>query len=369
MASPGTSFLKLVWEKVPLFALVAVSSLATLLAQQRAVASWEGLPLSIRIANSLVAYVAYIGKTIWPSGLAVFYPHPLSTLPVWKVAGAGLLLAGVSCLVLLRARRQPYLAVGWLWYLGTLVPVIGVVQVGAQSMADRYMYVPLIGLAIMISWGIPDLVTRWRIQRIALPLSAATVLAALMIVTWSQLGHWHDSVALFQRALDVTDNNYVAHSSLGSALAERGKIAEAIDHLSQAIRIKPSYSQGHYSLGFTLAGQGRNVEAIAHFSEALRIRPDYAEAHNNLGVLLAGQGKIAAAIADFSEALRLKPDYPDAHNNLGSLLAGEGKSAEAIAHFSEALRLKPGHAEARNNLERALDASKQGHPGSLPQKP
>ncbi|MFH1673236.1 MAG: hypothetical protein ABIF87_07410 [Pseudomonadota bacterium] len=235
-----TPVIRLIWEKVPLFAFTAISSVVTFYAQQAggAVADLDKLPLTIRITNALVSYVGYMGKMIWPQRLAVFYPHEGMPL-VWQAILACLLLVGISVFVIREARRLPYLATGWLWYLGTLVPVIGIVQVGAQSMADRYTYVPLIGLFIIVSWGAADLMKRWRYQRHTLSISAGVVLLALAIGTWSQARHWQNSVALFTHALEVTSDNYLAHYNLGKAYGELGRFQEEFKEYQEAIRINP----------------------------------------------------------------------------------------------------------------------------------
>ena len=343
--------LRLVLEKVPFFALAAVSSFLTFLAQRGggAVASLGLLPLETRVANALVSYVSYIGKMIWPYRLAVFYPYP-ETFPMWQVAGAGLLLGCVSFLVILAARRRPYLMVGWLWYLGTLVPVIGLVQVGEQAMADRYTYMPLIGLFIMIAMGVPDMLSGWRYRRIGMAISAGLLLSIFMIVTWLQVRYWQNGVTLFEHSLEVTANNSISQFSLGIALDDQGKTDEAIAHYTEALRIKPDNVEAHYNLGIALAQRGKNQEAVAHFTEALQIKPDHANAHNNLGLILAQQGKTPEAIAHYKEALRIDPNNADAHNNLGIILGRQGKTQEAIAHYTEALRIDPDNADAHNNL-------------------
>jgi tetratricopeptide (TPR) repeat protein len=356
-SSPQRSFLlRLFWEKVPFFVLAAVSSAVTFLVQQSsgALKSVEVFPLSIRIANGLVSYVSYIYKMIWPQHLAVFYPHPGSSLPMWLAGAAGLLLLGISVAVMRAGRRHPYLAVGWLWYLGTLVPVIGLVQVGLQAMADRYTYVPLIGLFIMIAWGIPELTRGWRNGRVVLRMAAGSLLAALMVCTWMQLRHWRNNVTLFEHALNTTTNNYLAHDSLGNTLAQQGKIGEAIGHYSAALRIKPNFVNSHNNLGLALLHRGDVEQAITHFSAALRYQSDSPEAYNNMGLAMARQGHVDRAIDHYSTAVRLKPDYPQAHNNLGNALASQGKFDQAISHYSEALRIKPEDAEAHSNLANVL---------------
>jgi len=258
------------------------------------------------------------------------------------------------------ARRRSYLLMGWLWYLGTLVPVIGLVQVGAQSMADRYSYVPLIGLFVVIGWGVPDLIARWRIRRAVLYVSGATLLLGLIISSWLQVRHWRNQLALFEHAAAVTTNNYLAHNELGNALAERGRLQEAISHYSESLRIKPDQVKPLYNLGHVLARQGRFDEAIIHYSQVLQIKPDYAEAHNNRGYALHRQGRLNEAITSYRKALQIKSDFPEAHYNLGLALQRQGKVDEAIAHYSEAVRLKPDYGTAHRKLAFALrQASKR----------
>ncbi|MBW1896674.1 MAG: glycosyltransferase family 39 protein, partial [Deltaproteobacteria bacterium] len=237
---PKSSFFHLLLEKVPFLVLSAVSCIVAYTAQAHggAIKSSGVFSIDVRIANALISYVSYLEKTFWPHHLAVFYPHP-GTWPVWQIAGAGLLLVSISALVLLGMRKKPYLTLGWFWYLGTLVPVIGLVQVGIHAMADRYTYVPLIGVFIMIAWGLQDIAKRWRPQRVVLGLSAAAVICAFTISSARQLNHWQNSSTLFQHALNVTEDNYGAHNNLGLALAQRGKLDEAIDHYLRALEIKP----------------------------------------------------------------------------------------------------------------------------------
>jgi len=347
---------RLVLEKIPFFTLSAFSSFLAYIAAASVgtVESLESASLMMRLANGLTAYVSYIGKMLWPQNLAVFYPHPGSSLPGWQAIGAGLLLACVSIAVIRAARRHPYLPVGWLWYLGTLVPVIGLVQVGAQAIADRYTYVPLIGLFIMIAWGAFDLVKGWRHRQVGLTLSAGLLLFGFTTCTWLQVHHWKNSTTLFQHALRLNSQNYLAHNNLGAALLKQGKIEEGVLHYTRALEINPNYWLAHSNLGGYLVGQGDVEQAMRHCSEAVRLKPDSPEAHNNLGLALVLQGRIEEAITHYSEALRLKPDSPEAHNNLGLALVLQGRIEEAITHYSEALRLKPEHADAHRNLGLAL---------------
>jgi tetratricopeptide (TPR) repeat protein len=339
-------------EKTPFFALAAVSGFVTFIVQKSggAVRALEIYPFNIRITNAMVSYFRYISKMIWPQNLAVFYPHLGQSLPMWQSVLAGLLLVVVSIVVIRAGRRQPYLPVGWFWYVGTLVPVIGLVQVGAQAMADRYTYVPLIGLFIMIAWGVSDLVGSQRYGKPALTLAAASLLSALIVSTFLQVKHWKNSLTLLEHTLSVTDRNYLAHNNLGNAIAELGRIEEAIDHFTEAVNIRPNFSKAHNNLGNALSRQGKNQEAIRHFYKALEVEPNFPGFHLNLGNALENQGKIEGAISHYSKALQLKPDFAEAYFNLGNLLAKHGKMDEAISHFSTALQIKPDFAEAHNSL-------------------
>ncbi len=377
---------QLVLEKVPLFALAAVVGVVTFLAQQGGgtVRSLAAHPIPARIANALLSYVFYLGQMIWPIDLAVFYPYPRG-FPWWQVLVAGLLLALLSLFSVRLSGRAPYVIVGWLWYLGTLVPVIGLVQVGAQARADRYTYLPLIGISLALAWGVPALVARWRYRNISLAVVASAVLAALAVTSAMQVRHWADSEKLFEHALRATRDNDIAHynlglglasqgrtfeaidhflaavridprfadahNNLGNALEHQGRTAEAIRHYEEALRIDPAMASAHYNLGLALARRGDTIRAIVHFNEALRIRPAYAQAHNNLGIVLIDLGRTTAAIDHFTEALRIDPDSATAHYNLGVVLASQGKHEQAIAHFAEALRIDPAHADARRKLD------------------
>jgi Tfp pilus assembly protein PilF len=344
------------WEKVPLLIIAAASSVVTFIAQQGsgAVASLE-LPLDARISNALVSYVGYIWKMLWPSRLAMFYPHP-EVLPLWKVVGASLVLVTVSVLALRTAKKRPYVTVGWLWYLGTLVPVAGLVQVGGHGMADRYTYIPLIGLFVIIAWGVSDLVVSRRSLRTGIASTCALVLSIFTLVTNSQVGYWSNSITLYEHTLDVTSGNFIVHNNLGSVLLKRDRAAEAIAHFSEAIRIRPDFELAHFNLGFALAKQGKLDEASERFAEAIRLRPDFAEAHNDLGNVYYLKGRFTDAITRYSEATRLEPDHLEAHYNLGMLLLARGMRDEAAQHFSEALRIRPGFAAAEEKLAEALRA-------------
>ncbi len=348
--------LRLVLEKLPFVALATASSVVTFAVQLHggAVAAVDALPLEVRVANALVSYAAYLGKMIYPAGLVIFYPHV--PLPAWQVVGAGLALVAGSLLVIRLAPRRPWLLVGWLWYVVTLLPVIGLVQVGDLAMADRYTYVPLIGPFIMLAWSAAELARRRPAWRSMLAASAGVLLAGCAVATGLQLRYWRSSMTLFEHAVEVIPDSYVAQLSLGNALAEQGRLDDAIAHYSAALRVKPDLAKAHGNLGVILARQGKLEEAVAHYAEALRLNPDLPETHNNLGAALAERGRIEEAIAHYDRALRLRPDYPDAHTNLGMALEAQGKIDLAIAHYAEALRLDPDHPGARLNLNRALAA-------------
>ncbi len=350
---------RLAWEKWPFFVLTAASCVVTFIAQEQsgAVASLATNSLPGRLGNAAVAYVQYLGLTVYPVNLAVIYPLP-KEIPWGEVTGAVAVLA-VICGLVWQARRQcPYLLVGWLWYLGMLVPVIGLVQVGTQALADRYTYLPLIGVFLGITFWVTDLAQRWRPRSIILIPVTVAVLGACLVATARQLRYWRDSERLYQHTLAITENNYIAHSNLGAALGEKGRMAEAISQFQEAIRLQPDFADAHYDLGTVLDKEGRIAEAISQFQEAIRLKPDYAGAHNNLGVAFGKQGQIAEAISQFQEAIRLKPDFASAHYDLGTALDQEGRIAEAISQFQEAVRLKPDDADAHYNLGIAL--GKQG---------
>ena len=346
----------LVKEKLPLFGMAAACLLITYLALERdeALYSLATLPFGARLANALVAYVAYIKMMFWPTGLAVIYPHPGATLPLWQPVAAAVVLVAISLLVMMGGRRWPYGVTGWFWYLGTLVPVVGLVQAGEQAMADRYTYLPLIGLFLIIAWGVADFVNGRLERKIAMALVAGVVLSLLFVGARVQVGYWRNSITLFEQTLRVTSDNHVAHNSLGGALAKRGKRDEAVAQYREALRIKPSYTRARSNLGLLLTEQGKLDEAIAHFSRVLEIRPNYASAHNNLGLALARQRDLPRAVAHYTESLRLRPDNEKAHNNLGLALAEQGKLPEALAHYAESLRLRPDYEKAHNNLGIAL---------------
>jgi Flp pilus assembly protein TadD len=347
------SFVRLVREKIPFFALAATASAATLVVQKGAILSAENMPMGARVGNTLISYCRYLGKIFWPTDLSIFYPHH-KYWPLEQVLLAASFLGGVSVLLFLMRRRWPFLLMGWLWFVGTLVPVIGLVQVGGQAMADRYTYLPSLGLFIIIIWGAYELTWRWRYHVIISSVAGSVAIILCLCVTSQQLEYWQDSETLFEHALAVTEDNYVAHNNLGLALEKKGQTDEAIRQYQEAIRLTPGFAEAHNNLGIALQNQGQLDEARSQFQEALRLEPNNAEIHNNLGASLSETGQTDQAIGQLQEALRLAPDNSDAHNNLGKALGMKGQTDEAIGQFREALRLNPGFAEAHNNLGIAL---------------
>jgi len=345
-----TKISRLLIEKVPYLTISAAASVIVFKVQHSAgaVLSVDSIPLATRASNALISYVVYLGTIFWPSGLAMFYPYPPS-LPAWQIAGAAVILVVISALVIPR----PYLTVGWLWYLGTLVPVIGLVQVGLQARADRYTYIPTIGISIMLAWGMAEIMERWPRFRFSLSVVSVVVCAAWLAVTWTQVQYWRNSVALFEHAIASTDNNFIAHLNLGTVLAEQGHTKEALRHLYASVEEKPDHNDGHDTLGAVLGQLGRTDEAAAQFAQAIRIQPNDSEAHCNLGNVLLAQGKVADAASEFRAALGVAPDFVTAHFGLGAALLNLGQTDEAIAQFTEALRLDPNMSPARDALNKA----------------
>jgi protein O-mannosyl-transferase len=340
----------LVKEKLPFFALSVLSCVATVIAQKQAIEPISTFPLSSRAGNALVAYVVYIGKFIYPSQLAPFYPLHKDGPEAWQVLDAILLLAALTVGAYMARRRQPYLLFGWLWYLGTLVPVIGIFQVGLQAYADRYTYLPEIGLCVAGTWAAVDLAGRRRFSRMALGGIASVILCALLVSARRQTAYWRDSETLWRHTLGCTAGNYLAHYELGMVMLYQGRIDEAIAQYQAALQINPSYAAAYNNLGNTLLMEGRTGEAIAQFGELLKINPSSAEAHYNLGNALSSQGRTDEAIAEYRAALQLNPSYALAHNNLGKALIEQGKEGEAIEQMEQAVALQPASAETRNNL-------------------
>jgi Flp pilus assembly protein TadD len=351
---------RLILEKLPLFGLAVAAGVATLFAQKVAIQPFEQISLPLRVGNALISYVTYLGQMFWPSGLALLYPLTAGGVGVSKVVPSLVVLAGISTGVFV-LRRRPYLLTGWLWYLIMLVPVIGIVQVGAQARADRYTYLPQIGLYLLLTWATADLCAGWRYRRVMLGGGATIILIALIFCARAQTSYWRTSESLWTHTLVCTSDNLIAHNNLGKALLKKGSVEEAIPHFQRALQIMPDNAEAWYNLGDALLKKGNVDEAISHFQRALQIKPDYVEAHNNLGNALFKKGNVNEAIAHYQKALQIKPDYAEIHNNLGIALAkahgdyanklvGMGRDDEAMVEFREALELFPDYAEARHDL-------------------
>jgi len=362
-APVAVSIRQCILEKVPLLILSAIACVTVYVVQQLTgtVKSFVEYPLTWRIGNALVAYTVYIGKMFWPCHLAIFYPHPGGNLSAWQITTAIFLLAIITIGAISKRKQCPYLTVGWLWYLGTLVPVIGLVQVGLQAYADRYTYIPLIGLFIAVAWGIPDIFARLYYRKAVLSSSAVLLLLALGVMAWHQVGYWRNNITLYRHATVVVRNNWWAHNNLGIAYYYGGELDKASVHFREALRIRPIFQGALSGMGAVLLAQGELDEAIKYLRDALQLKPDFpgayvylAQAHTNLGVALAKKGRLDEAIKHHFEALRIMPNFPDGHRNLGVALDQKGETAKAVEHFAEAVRLKPDYLSAHLQLGHSL---------------
>ena len=349
-------FYRLVLEKVPFLVLSAASSVVTFVVQRSygAVARSDLLPLNTRMANAFISYLAYIGKTIWPSNLAVFYPHQGDKLAMWEGIVAGLLLVGISIFVIKLARTRRYLLVGWFWYIGTLVPVIGLVQVGEQAMSDHYTYVPMTGIFIAVAWGAAELSGQWYYRKIALRVLAVITLIAMSLCARTQVGHWRNDFALFEHAVEVTKDNYKMYNTLGSAFLSQGNLDEAIRQYRKAMQVNPRYAESYNNLGYLFQSQGKLDEAISQYRQALQIRPNSVETHYNLANALQSLGRLDEAISHYNQVLQVKPDDTDTHHNIAVAFQTQGRLNEAISHYQQVLRIEPDDAETHNSLGYAL---------------
>ncbi len=319
----ASKLLSLILEKIPFLMLSAGSICISMLSvrQSNIVISGKSISVFLRLANALVSYVAYIKKMVWPSNLAIYYPYPKS-LGFWETTGSGIFLGSITVLFLFLVRKKPYFAVGWFWYLGTLVPVIGLIQAGLwPAMADRFVYVPLIGLFIIVSWGGADIVSKTGYQKTICAFFGGTACIALAFCTWLQLHYWKDSYVLFEHAVHVTDNNCIAHSGLGAAFDARGRLDEAISQYYKALKTCPDDGLTHYGLGLAMAKQGNGKGAIYHFKFSLRIEPDNAEAYYNLGKVFLKQKMVDKGIENLQQALYINPDMTQTLYNLAWIRA------------------------------------------------
>jgi len=349
---------RLLVEKIPFLLCSVAAGVVTLCIQGPYAKTLAQIPFLLRIENVVVSYWRYIGKLFWPTKLAFLYPYP-DAVPWWEAANAAAGLILVTVLAILAARRWPYLFVGWFWYLVTLVPVIGLIQVGRQSLADRYTYLPQIGLLILIAWGTNDLLSRRPVSRAIVTAAGVACACVLGGLTRHQLGFWRNSATLFERALQVTEKNSLAHHNLGCALLKQGKSDDAIAHFRKAIEYEPRYDEAHYNLAMALRLQGKLEEALPHYAEAVRLAPRSAPWRDEYGLVLARLGRESEAIAQFTDALRIDPNFAEAHNDLGVALANQGKLDDAIRHFTKAVQAKPDYQEAKDNLQRALTSRSQ----------
>ena len=327
-------------EKVPLFILSAASSAVTVHTQQGSLATLAAVSAGRRVGNALVSYLIYLGKMFWPAKLAAFYPLP-GTVPLWKTLAAGALLAAVTALAVWRLRRQPYLAVGWLWFLGMLVPVIGLVQVGRQAMADRYTYLPSIGLFLAVAWGMAEVIARRRLPRMAVAGGALAVIAALSVAAHAQVKTWKDSLTLFRHAIEVTENNYLAHLNVAVALSRQGNEAEALRHFREVLRLQPNLADAHAALATGFRRWGRPAEALPYARRAVQLKPERAHFHHTLAMILGDLGRKDEAIAELRKAVERSPRLADARYGLGLLLQEKGRTDEALEHYRAALQANP----------------------------
>ncbi len=378
--------LKLVIEKIPLFILTAASCVITFWVEHRggAVSDIEAIPLDIRLANAVIAYVAYLGKIFVPINLAPFYPLLFSSVTLAKVILSGAVLLVVTAAVIVPIRKYKYPAVGWFWYLGTLIPVIGLVQVGSQSMADRYVYVPLIGFSIAFTWGVSDLAAKLKLKKAAVITVSVIILAVLSLLTFRQVGYWKNDMTLFSHTAQVTEDNYLAHAILGNELADEEKYNEAAVHFDKALQIKPRYLEALNNIGFALVRRGdaedaipfleaaleidpndtkanynlanalqylgRTEESISHYEKAVQFNPYFAEGRNNFGYALFLLDRYDEAHKQYVSSIELKPDYETAHYNLANLCQARGQLDKAMIHYQIAIDLKPDYVAAHYNL-------------------
>jgi tetratricopeptide (TPR) repeat protein len=339
----------IVWEKVPFILLTVPFCVVAVAGQGKAIVPLEQFSIPERLSNALVVSVIYVFKTVAPYNLACFYPHPQS-IPLWQTAGATLLLVLVSIGAVAGWRKRPYLLVGWLWYLGSLAPVIGLVQIGSQRMADRYTYIPSIGLFVAVTWLVPALIPAGLLRRRILVCLAVVTLVVFTGMAWVQTGYWKNSISLFERALSVTERNDLAHSNLGMALQKQDRLEEAIRHYQMALKIEPKQMKVRVNLGILFSNQGKFDESILHYQAAVSIDPEHFLAHNNLGNMLCEHGRFGEAEHTLRRAVRLDPNSAIARCNLGFALIGQGRFDEAKQHLRDAAKIDPQYAVSNEEL-------------------
>jgi protein O-mannosyl-transferase len=352
-------WLGLILEKIPFLLLSAATCVVTVLTQKNAIVIAQSLTFPWRVGNAMLAYTDYLGHMIYPVGLAVAYSQSEANPSIGRIVLSALILLSISAGTIAGRGKYPYLVVGWLWYLGMLLPVIDIMQVAQNARADRYTYLPQIGLYILMTWGAVEFCSSWRYRRAVLGFVATAILAGLLVDSYIQTTYWKNSISLWTRSLACTAENSFAYNTIGSALVAQKKWDEAIQNFERALKIKPDYVEAEVNLGVALVNQDKRDEAIPHFVRALQLNPNSAEAHYNLGDALANQGKEIEAIQHFESALQLKPDYAGAHYDLGLALGTQGKWPEAIQHFDQALQIKLDNTDARYILAVALATQKK----------
>jgi len=349
----------LIWEKLPLLALAAAASVVTMLVQKTGGAMKESMPFAWRVANAFVTCVAYLRDTVWPTKLAPFYPHPENQLPAWLIALAIVVVLAVTTGAIARWRRSPYLATGWFWFLGMLTPVIGIVEVGAQARADRYTYLPQIGLLICITWAAAELSAGWRYRRQVLAASGAIAIVALAAAAWRQAAHWRESETLWAHTLHVTSDNHVAYNNIGDLHFQRGEIDKALPHYQKALEIRSGSRIGNYDFlsalyhsnyGSALRRLGRGEEAIPYYEKAIELQPDLADTYLNYGGALIENGAVDEGITALRRLVELEPNHVAGQSDLGTALLQKKAEKEAIEHYEQALAIEPRALTPLNNL-------------------
>jgi protein O-mannosyl-transferase len=351
---------RIIIEKIPFFVFTAVFSVITFLTQKvgGGVVDIKIISLKDRVGNVFLSYAAYMDKMFWPQDLAVFYPFDARTIQSWQVVLCALLMIVVSVLAIRFGQKQKYLFVGWLWFVGTLIPVIGLVRFTGSSYADRFTYIPYVGLFIMIAWGMPELLSKWisassvesPYQKIVLGVLMVLVLTTLGICAHRQTSYWKNDFTLFSHANEVTQNNYLAYYNLGVTYNGIGRYQEAIEEFRQAIKIRPRYADAHCNLGFAYGKLDRYQEEIDAYKQVIRIKPNYADAHCNLGVAYGNLGRWQDEVEACKKAIKIKPDFAEAHCNLGFAYGNLGRYQEAIESYKQVIRIKPDFAEVYNNI-------------------